>query len=92
MDYVDLYLIHWPVSVEYVPFEEQYPPQLMGPHKSKGAVIRVPLRETWSAMERLVDQGLAKHIGVSNFDLQLLQDLQSYARIQPAVIQVRQLK
>lgn len=89
LDYLDLYLIHWPVSVNYVPFEDQYPPQPTIDTRSKGKIIRVPLHETWSVMEQLVDKGLARHIGVSNFEIQLLQDLESYARIPPVVNQVK---
>ena len=54
----------------------------------KMEVDPVPLSETWAAMEELVDAGLAKDIGVSNFNCQLLADLLSYARIKPSVNQV----
>jgi len=39
-------------------------------------------------MEKLVDDGLVKSIGVCNFNVQLLLDLLSYARIKPAVVQI----
>lgn len=39
-------------------------------------------------MEGLVDAGLVKNIGVSNFSLQLLYDVMTYARIKPAVNQI----
>lgn len=39
-------------------------------------------------MEKLVDKGLVKHIGVANFPVMLLHDLLSYARIPPVVNQV----
>lgn len=41
---------------------------------------KVPIRETWEALEAVVDQGIARSIGVSNFSAQSLYDLQSYAR------------
>jgi diketogulonate reductase-like aldo/keto reductase len=39
-------------------------------------------------MEALVDEGLVKNIGVSNYNCALLRDLLNYARIKPAVNQV----
>lgn len=47
-----------------------------------------PLHETWGAMEELVDKGLTKAIGVSNMGTTAVRDICSYARIQPAVLQV----
>mmetsp|Transcript_59799 Transcript_59799/g.68014 ORF Transcript_59799/g.68014 Transcript_59799/m.68014 type:complete len:314 (+) Transcript_59799:41-982(+) len=76
IDYIDLYLIHSPVSGT-MDFEK---------HETKLSYI--PIRETWRAMEELVEQGLVKSIGVSNFNVQLLLDLFSYARIKPMVLQV----
>lgn len=70
--YLDLYVIHWPIAVE--------------PGTNK--IARIPLQETWRAMESLVDEGLVRNIGVSNFDIQLLHDLLQYCRIRPFVNQV----
>jgi hypothetical protein len=52
------------------------------PRDAAGAVIfdPVPLQETWRAMESLVDAGLVRNIGVSNFSSQLLSDLVAFAR------------
>lgn len=44
--------------------------------------------KTWAQMEALVDQGLVKSIGVSNFNIQLLWDMLTYARIKPVVNEV----
>ena len=49
---------------------------------------KVPLQATWEAMEALVDKGLVKNIGVCNYNTGLIHDLMTYARIQPAMLQV----
>ncbi|MCB1078999.1 MAG: aldo/keto reductase, partial [Verrucomicrobiae bacterium] len=49
---------------------------------------KVPIAETWGAMEDLVDAGLVKNIGVCNFGTSLLRDLMNSARIAPSVLQV----
>ncbi len=81
LDYLDLYLMHWGVAV---------PPDMgTEPLDDKGFLVteKVPLRETWEAMEELVGQGLVKAVGVANFTAPMLLDLLSYAKIPPAVNQ-----
>ena len=46
------------------------------------------MQETWQAMEALVDKGLVRAIGVSNFSTKKIADILTYARIKPAVSQV----
>ena len=72
--YLDLYLMHWPVA-----------------DKVKDKVsdkVEPPLLDTWRAMERLVDLGLVRHIGVSNFSAKKLQSLVENARHPVSVCQV----
>mmetsp|Transcript_14637 Transcript_14637/g.41587 ORF Transcript_14637/g.41587 Transcript_14637/m.41587 type:complete len:339 (+) Transcript_14637:152-1168(+) len=91
LDYFDLYLIHFPISLKFVPFETRYPPEWFhDPTASNPRMIEdpVPLRETWEAMEALVDEGLVKRIGVSNMGTAMIRDLLSYARIRPSALQV----
>jgi len=91
LDELDLYLIHFPVTLAYVPFEERYPPGwFFDPGAESPAMkpVRVPIADTWGAMEGLVEAGLVKRIGVCNFGTALIRDMQSYARIQPSVLQV----
>ena len=51
-------------------------------------VNQTPLYKTWFKLEECVSMGLTKSIGVSNFNLQLLLDLTSYAKIQPICNQI----
>ncbi|MEO0591319.1 MAG: aldo/keto reductase [Pseudomonadota bacterium] len=91
LDYLDLYLIHFPIALQYVPIEERYPPEWLADPEAETPVMvkaRVPLHETWAAMEALVDKGLVKRIGVCNYNSGLLHDLMSYARIHPAMLQI----
>ena len=91
LDYLDLYLIHFPIALAYVPFEHRYP---AGWHYDPGSESprmipdAVPISETWEAMERLVEAGLVRTVGVSNFGVSLIRDLLSYARLRPSVLQV----
>lgn len=73
LDYVDLYLIHWPVT----PFD-----------KDTGKHAKIPFYKTWQKMEGLVKAGLTKAIGISNFNVQFTLDILTYAEIKPAVNQL----
>ncbi|GAM23002.1 hypothetical protein SAMD00019534_061770 [Acytostelium subglobosum LB1] len=84
LEYLDLYLVHWPVAFEYTGESLDDPMNDDGSAK----VINVPLQVTWQEMEALVDDGLTKSIGVSNYNVQTLNDLLTYCRIKPAVNQV----
>ena len=91
VDYLDSYLIHFPISLAYVAPETRYPPGWFfepdAPNPSMQS-IKVPVAETWGAMEELVDAGLVRTIGACNFGISLLRDLQAGARIQPSSLQV----
>jgi len=54
---------------------------------NKGDSVEPPIQETWRAMEKLVDAGLVKHLGVSNFSVRKLQDIMGYARVPISVCQ-----
>jgi len=50
LEYFDLYLIHWPVSLKFVPFETRYPPGMVhDPSAEKPVMIEdpVPYKDTW---------------------------------------------
>lgn len=90
LDYLDLYLVHFPISLQFVPFEERYPPEWTdGPGNVGQMVIDpVPYRETWEAMEALKASGKVRHIGVSNLRTQSIMDILSYCKVKPEVNQV----
>jgi D-xylose reductase len=91
IDHFDLYLIHFPIALKYVDIDRRYPPEWLFDPSGENASMEldsVPLSETWSAMEGLVESGLARKIGVCNYNTGLLHDLMSYARIKPAMLQI----
>jgi len=92
LEYLDLYLIHFPISLKHVPHSVRYPAEWKyDPTAADGGKMEldpVPISETWAAMEDLVQKGLVKNIGVCNFSAVLLTDLLSYAKIPPACLQV----
>ncbi|UPK99199.1 hypothetical protein LCI18_010134 [Fusarium solani-melongenae] len=89
VDYFDLFLIHFPVALEYIDPSVRYPP---GWHIDDAQTEirwgKATNQETWGAMEKLVEKGLAKSIGISNFQSQAIYDLLKYAKIRPATLQV----
>jgi diketogulonate reductase-like aldo/keto reductase len=83
LDTIDCYIIHTPFA--FKPGDEQ------DPRDEQGRVIYdsgVTLLETWQALERLVDQGDCRSIGLSDITLEKLREIVSAARIKPSVVQV----
>src|ERR1044072_5630288 len=80
LDYLDLYLVHWP-------FPNFHPPHCDVRSRSPEArpYIHSNFMKTWRQMEELVDQGLVRHIGTSNVTIPKLQLILRDARIPPAV-------
>lgn len=72
MDYVDLYLIHWP----FLNWNKT------GMHEENKRA------ETWKAMEEIYKSGKAKAIGVSNYTVEHLEEMKTYSNISPAVNQI----
>ncbi|XP_030405283.1 1,5-anhydro-D-fructose reductase-like [Gopherus evgoodei] len=82
LDYLDLYLMHSPMGFPNISGE-------LMPQKD-GLLLQsdVDYVDTWRAMEKLVDEGLVKSVGVSNFNVSQLERLLSVCRIKPAANQV----
>jgi alcohol dehydrogenase (NADP+) len=81
LDYVDLYLVHWPIAykpgVGFATQREEY-----------YTYQDVPLSQTWEAMQDQKNNGLAKHIGVSNFNQAKLNELFALPGQRPEMNQV----
>jgi D-xylose reductase len=91
LDVLDLYLVHFPIALAYVPFEERYPPEWFFDPKAASPVMKpidVPYADTWGAMEDLQRAGLVKRIGVCNLTISLLREVISGCSIRPAVHQM----
>lgn len=92
VDYLDLFLIHWPQAFYYVdidPTQRGYDNEdIDDSGDGKKIDPSVSVHETWEAMEELVEEGLVKSIGVSNFPVSLLHELMTRSKIPPSVNQV----
>lgn len=73
LDYFDLYLIHFPIAWKHT--------GLATPGWGASELGDTPLIDTWRAMEKLVDAGKCKSIGVSNYPLMLVHDLMTQALV-----------
>ena len=74
LNYIDLYMDHWPSGNNY-----------NDPNNIKK---QVPIFEFWPKMEALVEKGLARSIGVSNYNVQNLLNLLHICKIKPLVNEV----
>ncbi len=79
LDYLDLYLIHWP-------FPNWHPPHADVTSRSPNArgFILAEYVQVWRQLETLVERGLVRHIGVSNMTIPKLQAFLPEAEIKPA--------
>lgn len=82
VDYLDLYLMHFPTA--FVKGAGNVP------KNPDGTVMygTTHYKDTWAEMEKLVEKGLVKNIGMSNFNSKQLTDLMETAKILPSVLQV----
>jgi diketogulonate reductase-like aldo/keto reductase len=101
LDYVDLYLVHIPAHFKKDGLVKEIesrdvPPTEEEVWQIKRSIMRKPRsgdliafhKEKWEGMERCVELGLAKAIGVSNFSVERIEEMLPYAKIIPAVNQV----
>ncbi len=81
LDALDLYLMHWPIALKKGVGIPESPDDFI-------PLEELPIADTWEAMEALVDDGLVRHIGVSNFNVPKLDSLLDNARIKPEMNQI----
>ena len=81
LDYLDLYLMHWPIAFKYNCVNVKNAEDLL-------SLNEVPLESTWEAMVKLKEAGLVKHVGVSNFSIPKLQLLIDKTGIVPEMNQI----
>lgn len=103
LDYLDLYLIHCkshsfllteqilinlPLYLGPIPSHFVEPKDLPNIAMEKEYKMeRSPIHECWRAMEELVDEGLVRNIGVSNFNVQSILDILTYCKYKPAALE-----
>jgi alcohol dehydrogenase (NADP+) len=81
LDYLDLYLMHWPVAFKPDVDFSGKPEDYLTPEEA-------PVIDTWNAMLECKKEGLSKHMGVSNFSIKKLEDLISKTKDTPEMNQV----
>jgi len=81
LDYLDLYLIHWPVALQEGIGFPATPSEFV-------PIQQLPLTQTWAGMEEVAKKGLTRHIGVSNFNIRNLTLLIDSATIFPEANQL----
>lgn len=83
LDYVDLYFVHWP-------FPNYHAPGCDGDSRNPDSrpFSVEEFMDTWRQCEKLVDEGLARHIGMSNMTIPKLEAVLPLCRIQPAALEM----
>ena len=76
LKYIDMYIDHWPTGKNYEP------------KKPEDFFKIEPINDFWKKMEKLVEKGLAKSIGVSNYNVQALCNLLSFCKIKPVANEI----
>jgi alcohol dehydrogenase (NADP+) len=81
LEYVDLYMIHWPIPLKPSAVLPGSAADFMPPSE-------VPIHATWAGMEAAAGMGLVRHLGVSNFSVKKLRELLAHCTMRPEVNQV----
>ena len=81
LDYVDLYLMHWPVALRHGVGRPTSPDDFV-------SLDELPLPATWEAMAKLPATGLTKRVGVSNFSASKIATISDAVGVTPVVNQI----
>ena len=93
IDYIDLYLIHFPCPIKHIPIEERYPTEWaynegLGEDRLQMVADEgVTYEQTYHALENLQREGLVRNIGVSNLNSMFIHQVLKFSEIKPAAIQ-----
>ncbi|KAK4222611.1 D-galacturonate reductase [Podospora fimiseda] len=85
LDYVDLFLIHWPLLMNPEGNDDRFPTL---PNGSRDIIHSHSHIDTWKQMESLLSTGKTKSIGVSNYSARYLNELLPHCTVKPAVNQI----
>ncbi|TQS37884.1 hypothetical protein Golomagni_01625 [Golovinomyces magnicellulatus] len=85
LDYLDLYLMHWPLAMNPEGNHDLAPKLSDGSYDLVKDWTHI---QTWKSMEKLMESGKVKAIGISNYSLSYLKELMSHVKITPAVNQI----
>ncbi|GAB7355710.1 hypothetical protein MBLNU459_g6409t1 [Dothideomycetes sp. NU459] len=85
LDYVDLYLMHWPVPMNPKGNDPKFPKHADG---SRDLDTSWSHTQTWKEMEKVLKTGKVKAIGVANYSKKFLEELLPHASVVPAANQI----
>jgi len=94
LEYLDVYLIHFPIPLRHVAHEQRYPAEwIYDPTTEDGGKLEhdttgVTYQQTYAAMEALVEKGLVKDIGCCNIGTSMLRQVMQYSKVKPSILQV----
>jgi len=83
LDYIDLYLVHWP-------FPNYHAPGCSGDSRNPDSkpFSKEEFISTWRQCEELVDRGMVRYIGMSNMTIKKLEEVLPECRIKPAALEM----
>lgn len=85
LDYVDLFLVHWPLLMNPEGNDDKFPKL---PDGTRDIIRDYNHVDTWKQMEKLLPGGKTKAIGVCNYSKRYLEQLLPHATVVPAVNQI----